>query len=170
MTLRYICSILLFTVTLLQAGEQRLLLTGISVHEKSHNQFGDRFNAWNAGIGYEKNTFEDYGKWYFTVNTMLFNDSFKNPQLTVGFGHAMRFDYETADVALGLAGFVGWKKLYDADDTTGHSGKYGLMGGVAPMVAVYHGKWSLNFVYVPSAKIKDRDITGFAFGYFGWKF
>lgn len=159
----------LFALSLL-ADEQRLLLTGFSVHETARNQFGERYNGLNGGLGYEYNRFEAYGAWYFTGNVMLFDDSFENPQLTVGFGHAMRFRGTLADTAVGLAGFVGIKKLYEHDDRTGSTGDYGLMGGIAPAVSLYRGDWSLNLVYVPSVKVSDYDLTGFGFAYFGWKF
>jgi hypothetical protein len=167
---RTLFALFILLSTLAYAGEHRLLLTGLSLHEHAHNQFGERYNAYNVGIGYEKNWFETYSRWYFTTNAMLFNDSFENPQLTVGFGHAKRFAFSTADVAIGLAGFVGVKKLYESDDHTGESGKYGLMGGLAPVIVLYRRDWSLNLVYVPSVKVRDYDLTGFAFAYLGWRF
>jgi hypothetical protein len=167
---QFIAIILVFFATSLNAVEQRLLLTGITLHETSHNQFGNRYNAFNAGAGYEYNRFKEYNEWYFHTNAMLLNDSFRNPQFIVGFGHAMRFHHEHADTAVGLAGFVGVKKLYDRDDTVGTTGSYGLMGGVAPSLSIYRGDFSLNLIYVPSIEIQDHDITGFLFGYFGWKF
>jgi hypothetical protein len=162
--------LLLLLVSLVHGNEQRLLLTGCSWHETSRDQFGERYNAFNAGIGYEWNRFETYREWYFTGNVMLFNDSFRHPQLTVGFGHAMRFEGDFVDTSVGLAGFVGVKKLYEADDRVGTTGKYGFMGGIAPAVSFYRGPWSLNLIYVPSVDIGDYDITGFLFGYFGWRF
>ena len=160
----------LLIVPLIEADEQRLLLSGFSVHETSRNQFGERYNALNAGMGYAYNRFEEYGQWYFHTNAMLLNDSFRNPQLIVGFGPALRFEHEIADASVGVAGFVGWKKLYEPDDRVGSTGKYGLMGGIAPAVSFYRGSYSLNLIYVPSIEIQDHDITGFLFGYFGWKF
>ena len=162
--------ILLLLTSISYGSEARLLLTGLSWHETSRDQFGERYNALNGGIGYEYNRFDAYNAWYFTGNVMLFNDSFRNPQLTVGFGHAMRFEGSVADIAVGLAGFVGVKKLYEADDRVGTTGEYGLMGGLAPAVSLYLGALSLNLIYVPSLTIGDYDITGFAFAYLGWRF
>jgi hypothetical protein len=160
----------LFLSPFLHGGESRLLLTGLSIHEEPTNQFGDVYNAFNAGIGYEYNRFSAYEQWYFSGNVMLFKDSFYNPQLTVGFGHAIRFKGAWADVAAGIAGFLGVKKLYEPDDRTGDSGAYGVMGGAAPMIVFYRGNWSLNLLYVPSVRIDDFDLTGFAFAYLGRRF
>ncbi len=166
--MRYL--LLLLLPLWLWAGESRLLLPGVSVHEDHENQFGEAYNGVNPGIGYEINDFRRYEQSYFTANVMLFSDSFSHPQLTVGFGHAIRFEGRYMDTAIGLAGFVGLKKLYESDDRTGRTGKYGLMGGVAPVVAFYRGDWSLNLLYVPSVEVGDYDLTGFAFAYLGWKF
>jgi hypothetical protein len=154
----------------LPADERRILISGFSLHEHPRNQFGEPYNAFSAGAGYEYNFFDDFGKPYFSANLLLIKDSFYNPQLTLGFGHAVRFHQHYADTALGLSGFIGWKKLYDRDDRTKESGAYGVTGGIAPALSFYRGDLSVNFIYVPSVEIAGHDITGFLFGYFGWKF
>ena len=152
------------------AEEQRVLLTGFTIHEHENDRFGEKYNSFNYGAGYEYNFFTDYNRFYFSSNALVFNDSFKNPQLAVGFGHAYRFHTEFVDISAGLSGFLGMKKIYDDKDLNREGGEYGLTGGVGPTLNFYYEAFSVNFVYVPGIKYKDLDTTGFLFTYFGYKF
>ena len=155
---------------MLFAEEQRILLTGFTVHEHTYDRFAEEYNAFNYGAGYEYTFFEDYNALYFTSNVLVFNDSFENPQLAVGFGHSYRFDTGVIDTAIGLSGFLGYKKIYDDEDMGRDDGAYGLTGGVGATVNFYYEDFTVNFVYVPGIKYKDLDTTGFLFTYFGYKF
>jgi len=152
------------------ATEQRLLLGGFTIHERENDRFGLKYNAFNYGIGYEYNFFEKYNELYFGMNAMVLNDSFKNPQLSIGFGHSYRFDTGYVDTSIGLSGFAAIKKIYTADDVDRSGGTYRLSGGVGPNLVFYRNNMSANFIYVPSVKYKELDITGFLFMYFSYKF
>ena len=152
------------------ANEQRILLTGFTIHEHENDRFGEKYNAFNYGAGYEYNFFTDYNTFYFSTNALVFNDSFENPQLAIGFGHAYRFDMGVVDLSVGLSGFIGAKKIYDDSDLNREGGAYGLSGGVGPTLNLYYEDFSINCVYVPGIKYKDLDTTGFLFTYFGYKF
>jgi len=166
--MKYLWLLLLpFTVF---ANEQRILLTGITIHEHDNDRFGEKYNSFNYGAGYEYTFFENYNEFYFTGNALIFNDSFENPQLAVGFGHSYRFDTGVIDTAIGLSGFLGIKKIYDDEDISRADGEYGLTGGVGPTLNFYYDDFTVNFVYVPGIKYKDLDTTGFLFTYFGYKF
>ena len=166
--MKYLWLLLLpFTVF---ANEQRILLTGFTIHEHTNDRFGEEYNAFNYGAGYEYTFFENYNEFYFTTNVMVFNDSFENPQLAVGFGHSYRFDTGVIDTAIGLSGFLGIKNIYDDEDLSRDDGEYGLTGGVGATLNFYYEDFTVNFVYVPGIKYKDLDTTGFLFTYFGYKF
>ena len=152
------------------ANEQRILLTGFTIHEHENDRFGEKYNAVNYGAGYEYNFFTEYNSFYFSSNALIFNDSFENPQLAIGFGHAYRFDLGVVDLSLGLSGFIGAKKIYDDSDLNRDGGSYGLSGGVGPTLNLFYKDFSINCVYVPGIKYKDLDTTGFLFTYFGYKF
>jgi hypothetical protein len=151
------------------ADEQRVLVSGMTIHEKRNDRFGEKYNGFNYGAGYEYNFFNEYKKAYFGTNFLLLNDSFENPQFSIGAGHYFRFDTGTVDTSVGLSGFIGWKKIYDNNDLSRDDGKYGLTGGIAPAVMLYYQNFSINFMYVPSIKFKNIDITGFLFVYFSYK-
>jgi len=155
---------------LLFSNEQRILLSGFTVHEHSRDRFHEKYNAFNYGAGYEYNFFNDYDELYFAANTMVLNDSFKNPQLIAGFGHYYRFDIGIVDISLGLTGFVGWKKIYTDEDMDRSEGHYGITGGVGPAGAFFYEKFSINLIYVPGFHYHEFDTTGFLFTYFGYKF
>ncbi len=152
------------------AQEQRFLLSGLTIHENTNDRFNEKYNAFNYGVGYEYNFFEKYDEIYFSSNILILNDSFENPQLTIGFGHSYRFDLGTMDTAIGLSGFVGYKKIYTDDDLSRDDGEYKITGGIGPSLILYKDKYSINFIYVPSVKYKEVDITGFLFTYFSFKF
>lgn len=152
------------------ANEQRLLLSGFTIHEHTYDRFGEEYNAFNYGAGYEYSFFNEYNEIYFATNVLLFNDSFENPQLVVGMGHAYRFDTGVIDTAIGVSGFFGVKKIYTDDDLNRDDGEYGFTGGVGPTVTLYYEDFSMNFVYVPGFSFKDLDTTGFLYTYFGYKF
>ena len=157
--------------SLIFANEQRILLSGVTIHEHSHDQFNEAYNSFNYGAGYEYNFFNDYEEVYFSGNILAINDSFANNQLIVGFGHYYRFDTGLIDTALGLSGFVGWKKIYkDGIDLDRDGGEYGIMGGAGPVAVLYYEKFSVNFIYVPGIAYKDLDTTGFLYTYFSYKF
>lgn len=155
---------------LLFGNEQRLLLSGFTLHEKSDNRFGESYNGFNYGLGYEYNFYKEVNKFYLGLNTLLLNDSYYNPQFTLGAGHYIRFDTGYLKSAVGLTGFIGWKKIYDDNDKSRDGGKYGLMGGIAPALNFYYKKASINLMYVPSFHYRDVEITGFLFTYFSWRF
>lgn len=162
--------ILLFS-SLLFPNEQRILLSGFTIHEHSRDLFNEKYNAFNYGAGYEYNFFNDYNEVYFSGNLLAINDSFANPKLIAGFGHYYRFDTGIIDTAFGLSGFVGWKKMYvEGEDLSRDGGEYGIMGGVGPVAVFYYEKFSVNFIYVPSIAYRDLDITGFLYTYFSFKF
>lgn len=152
------------------ANEQRILLAGFTIHEHTYDRFGEEYNDFNYGAGYEYSFFNDYKELYFATNALAFNDSFENPQFVIGMGHAYRFDTWAIDTAIGLSGFFGIKKIYTDDDISRDDGDYGFTGGLGPTVTFYYEDFSLNFVYVPGFSYKDIDTTGFLFAYFGYKF
>ncbi len=152
------------------ANEQRVLLSGFTIHEHTYDLFGEEYNAFNYGAGYEYNFFNDYNELYFATNVLVINDSFENPQLAVGFGHSYRFETGAIDTSIGISGFVGIKKIYDDKDLNRDDGEYGVTGGVGPTLNFYYEDLSVHFVYVPGFKYKDLDTTGFLFTYFGYKF
>jgi hypothetical protein len=152
------------------SNEQKILLTGFTIHEHENDRFGEKYNSFNYGAGYEYNFFDNYNELYFATNILLFNDSFENPQLAVGFGHAYRFHTDIIDTSLGISGFVGIKKIYNDQDLNREGGSYGFTGGVGPTLNFYYEDFSVNCVYVPGFKYKDLDTTGFLFTYFGYKF
>ena len=163
--------IILLVPLLLFSNEQRILLSGFTIHEHSRDLFNEKYNAFNYGAGYEYNFFNDHDEIYFSGNILAINDSFANPKLIAGFGHYYRFDTGIIDTAFGLSGFVGWKKIYDEDiDLNRNEGKYGIMGGAGPVIMFYHKKFSVNFIYVPGIAYKELETTGFLFTYFGFKF
>jgi len=152
------------------AEEQRILLTGFTIHEHDNDRFGERYNAINYGAGYEYNYFTEYNKIYFGMNGLIFNDSFENPQFAFGMGHAYRMHTDFIDISIGISGFVGVKKIYTDEDINRDGGSYGVTGGFGPTINFYYDNFSLNFVYVPGFKYKELDTTGFLFTYFGYKF
>lgn len=160
----------LFVPLFLFSNEQRILLTGFTIHEHDNDRFGEKYNAFNYGAGYEYTFFENYNEFYFASNVLVFNDSFQNPQLAIGFGHSYRFHTDYIDTSVGISGFVGIKKIYNDEDFNRADGNYGFTGGIGPTVNVYYKNFSINFVYVPGFKYKDLDTTGFLFTYFGYKF
>ncbi len=155
---------------LLFSNEQRILVSGFTIHEHSHDRFDEKYNAFNYGAGYEYNYFNNYNEIYFATNVLVLNDSFENPQLSVGFGHRYRFDIGVIDIALGLTGFVGWKKIYKNEDVDRSEGNYGITGGIGPSGALFYDKFSINFIYVPHFAYKELDTTGFLLTYFSYKF
>ena len=155
---------------LLFANEQRILLTGFTIHEHQYDRFGEEYNAFNYGGGYEYNFFDDYNELYFASNILVLNDSFKNPQLSIGLGHYYRFDLGKIDTAVGLSGFVGWKKIYTDEDLDRDGGHYGITGGLGLATTLYYKRFGVNFVYVPGVAFKDFDTTGFLFTYFSFSF
>jgi len=155
---------------ILFATEERVLLSGFTIHEHTYDRFGKKYNAFNYGVGYEYNYFESYKELYFATNVLLLNDSFENPQLSIGMGHYYRFDTGVIDTAVGLTGFFGLKKIYSDEDKNRDEGKYGFTGGVGPAVNLYYDDFSVNFVYVPGFKYRKLDTTGFLYLYFGYKF
>lgn len=152
------------------ANEQRILLTGFTIHEHTNDRFGEKYNGYNYGAGYEYNYFNEYNELYYGMNAMLFNDSFENPQFVFGMGHSYRFDLNFVDISIGLSGFVGVKKIYTDNDISRDDGAYGVTGGLGPTMNLYYDDFSMNFVYVPGFKYKDLDTTGFLFTYFTYKF
>jgi len=163
--------IILFLLPLLVfSNEQRILVTGFTIHEHTNDRFGEKYNAYNYGTGYEYNYFQEYKKIYFSMNGLLFNDSFENPQFAFGMGHSYRFSTEVIDFSIGLSGFVGVKKIYTDEDINRDGGKYGVTGGIGPVINLYYENLSMSFIYVPGFKYKDLDTTGFLFTYFGYKF
>jgi len=154
----------------LYAEEQRILLTGFTIHEHINDRFSEKYNAFNYGVGYEYNYFEEYKKIYFSMNGLVFNDSFENPQFAFGMGHSYRFSTDIIDYSIGLSGFVGIKKIYTDEDLNRSGGKYGLTGGVGPVLNLYYENLSISCIYVPGFKYKELDTTGFLFTYFGYKF
>lgn len=152
------------------SNEQKILLTGFTIHEHTNDRFDEKYNAFNYGAGYEYNFFNNYNEFYFINNILIFNDSFENPQVAIGMGHSYRFDTGVVDVAIGLSGFFGTKKIYTDEDLSRDDGDYGFTGGVGPTLNFYYEDLSVNFVYVPGLKYKDWDTTGFLFTYFGYRF
>ena len=164
---RYLFLLLPF---ILFGNEQRLLLSGFTIHEKRYSRFDERYNGFNYGVGYEYNFYKEANRFYLGLNTLLLNDSYYNPQFTLGAGHYIRFDTGSVKSAVGLTGFIGWKKIYDDDDIDRNGGAYGLMGGIAPALNFYYRDAGINLMYVPSFHYRDIDVTGFFFSYFSWRF
>jgi len=165
---RYIILLMLFLFS--YGNEQRVLVTGFTIHEHTNDRFGEKYNGYNYGAGYEYNYFTEYNELYYGMNALLFNDSFENPQFVFGMGHAYRFDLTPVDISIGVSGFVGIKKIYTDEDISRDEGKYGVTGGFGPTVNLYYDDFSINFVYVPGFKYKELDTTGFLFTYFSYKF
>jgi hypothetical protein len=162
--------LLLLLPFLLFADEQRLLISGFTIHEKPNNRFDEPYNAVNYGLGYEYNFYKEPKQLYFGMNALILKDSFYNPQFSIGVGHYMRFDMGALQSAVGLSGFIGWKRIYDDNDLDRDGGKYSLAGGIAPALNFYYKNAGVNFMYVPSFHYRDIDITGFFYTYFSWKF
>ena len=162
--------ILLLLPFLTFAEEQRLLISGFSIHEKSQDRFDETYNAFNYGVGYEYNFFQAYDEIYFGTNVLLLKDSFENAQLSIGFGHHYRIQTGSFDTDIGINGFVGLKKIYTDDDLSRDDGEYKFTGGIGPSLIFYKDQYSINFMYLPSFKYKDVEITGFLFTYFSYKF
>ncbi len=163
------CFALLLAPLLLSADEQRLLLSGFTLHEKHDDRFGEPYNAFNYGLGYEYNFYQEPKRFYFATNVLVLNDSYENLQYTVGAGHYIRFDTLGFQSAVGLSGFIGWKKIYDDSDLDRSGGAYGLTGGIAPALNFYYRSVSVNLMYVPSFHYKEVEVTGFLYTYFSWK-
>ncbi len=162
--------IILLSPILLFSNEHRILLSGFTIHEHSHDRFDEEYNSINYGIGYEYNFFNDYNKVYFSTNILAINDSFANPQLISGFGHYYRFDTGIIDTAIGISGFVGVKKIYTDEDLDRDGGEYGIMGGAGPVAVLYYQEFSVNFIYVPGIAYAELETTGFLYTYFSFKF
>jgi hypothetical protein len=162
--------LILLAPLLLLGTEERVLVSGFTIHEHTFDRFGKKYNAFNYGVGYEYNFFENYNELYFATNVLLLNDSFENPQFSIGMGHYYRFNTGVVDTAVGLTGFFGMKKIYSDEDKSRDEGKYGFTGGFGPAVNFYYNDFSANFVYVPGFKYKELDTTGFLYLYFGYKF
>lgn len=155
---------------LLLADEQRLLISGFTLHEKSESRFGEAYNAYNYGLGYEYNFYREAKKFYLGLNALLLEDSYYNPQFSIGAGHYIRFNRGALQSAVGLSGFIGWKRIYDDNDVDRSGGRYGLTGGIAPALNFYYYDAGLHFMYVPSFRFREIEITGFLYTYFSWKF
>jgi len=163
--------IFIFLNTSLIANEHRLLLSGLSLHEIPHNLKGEPYNSFSSGVGYEYNLFEKYNEVYFGFNTLVLNDSFYNPQATLGSAIAMRFHNDYFDTSIAFAGFVGYKKLYQEDENgVVDEGSYRVIGGALPTLTLYYKEVNVNLMYFPSFEYKTVDMTGYMYINFGWKF
>ena len=147
-------------------GARRLLFSGFTIHEKSHLDDGEKLNAFNFGLGYERDYFKDYKKMYYTYHVMLLDDSHKHPYLYLAGSGAVRFHGSWFDTSAGIAGFVGIKNMRHKNGEY----HYAPIVGAAPVVSLYKDKFTLNFSYVPSLHYSDYSTIGFLFIYAGWQF
>jgi len=147
-------------------ADRRLLFSGLTWHEKPQLDDGTKLNAFNLGIGYERDYFKAYKKRYYTYHVMLLNDSHNHPYLYLAGSEAVRFHASWFDTSVGLAGFVGIKKMRHP----GGEYQYAPIIGLAPVVSLYRDVYSLNFAYVPSLVYSEYKTIGFLYFYVGWQF
>lgn len=153
------------------ADEHRLLITGFSKHEKSHDNDGDKFNEFNYGLGYEYNNFKDYNEAYFAGNFSVLKDSYDEWQYTLSASPNIRFELnQDFSFSIGLAGFVMYKKDNFKKNVSKEDAKYDLLVGAAPLSSLYYKDFSVNIAYVPSVSFMDFDTVGFVLVYFGYTF
>ncbi len=162
---------LFLLVTILNANEHRLLVSGFTKHEKSHRNNGDTYNEVNYGIGYEFTSFREYDELYFGSNFTALKDSMDEWQYTISASPNIRFKLsENSSVSIGVAAFVMVKKDNYKTDVLPEDAAYDLLGGVAPLSSFYYKDFSVNTAYVPSFTHGKIENVGFLIVYFGWKF
>lgn len=145
---------------------RRILISGATWHDKERLDNGEKLNTYNIGIGYERDYFKEYKKLYYTYHVMLINDSHRNPYIYLAGSKSVRFQHSRIDTSLGIAGFVGIKKMRY------HDGKYRYspIVGLAPVASVYVADFTLNFTYVPGMNFGPYETIGFMYMYAGWQF
>lgn len=163
--------IFILSFSSLFASEHRLLLSGFTIHEKSHKKNGGEYNGFNYGAGYEFTTFEHYNELYFATNITVIKDSHNKPQYTLSGSPNIRFKLSTnTAVSFGLAMFGMWKKDNFKKGVSEEEAEYDLLFGAAPLSSVYYKNFNVNFAYVPTISHDNIKTVGFAIMYFGWKF
>jgi len=162
---------LLFLSISIFANEHRVLVSGFTKHEHSHDKEGERYNEENWGAGYEFTAFKEYGELYFAGNFTILKDSYSDAQFTLSASPNVRYKvYGDLDASIGMAAFLMWKKDTYKTGVSSDEAEYGLVPGVAPLASLYYQRFSVNLAYVPTMKMGSIDIVGFGIVYFGWKF
>jgi len=168
--MKLIITILLLS-SFISANEHRLLVSGFSKHEKSHDDNGKKFNEFNYGLGYEYNNFKDYNKAYFAANLSVIKDSYDEWQYTLSASPNIRFELnQNFSLSLGVAAFLMYKKDNYKNNVYNDNAEYDLILGAAPLSSLYYKDFSVNMAYVPSASFMGIDTIGFVVVYFGYTF
>jgi len=163
--------ILFLLSSFLLADEHRLLVSGFSKHEKSHDNNGKEFNEFNYGLGYEYNNFKDYNEAYFGGNFSVIKDSYDEWQYTLSASSNMRFKLnQNFSLSFGVAAFLMYKKDNYKNNVYKEDADYDLFVGAAPSSSLYYKDFSVSIAYVPSASFMNIDTVGFAIVYFGYTF
>lgn len=162
---------MLYSSICLSADEanKRILLSGLSFHEKEYLDNGTKLNAYNLGLGYEQDYFTEYGKFYSTYHAMVLSDSNKNFQIYAAGSRSIRFEKPLNpwfDVSVGVAGMVSFKKMRQGNGEY----SYKPIAAVAPVSSFYIDNFTLNFAYIPSYSFTSYNTIGFLYVYFGWQF
>lgn len=168
--MRYIF-LLLLSILSLKSDERRLLISGLSLHEEPNNIMGNPYNSFSYGGGLEYNLFRSYNTPYLGANFLILHDSYHNTQYTAGSAIAIRFNHDIINSSIALAGFIGYKKLYQkSSDGKVDEGRYQIMGGMAPTISLYYRRVNINVIYFPSFEYKTTKMVGFAYLNFGIEF
>ena len=144
---------------------RRLLISGLTWHEKDTLDDGTKLNPYNLGIGYERDYFKAYKKLYYTYHFMLINDSHRDPFVYLAGSKSVRFHLHRIDTSIGLAAYVGLKNMRFNDGDY----HYAPVVGLAPVASAYAGDLTLNATYVPGIDFGPYTTIGFVFFYIGWK-
>ncbi|WP_345976591.1 hypothetical protein [Sulfurimonas sp. HSL3-7] len=164
----FLLTAFLFSFCTVRADDapRRILLSGITWHEKEALDNGTKLNRYNLGLGYERDYFKEYKKLYYTYHVMLLNDSRSNPYIYLAGSKSVRFHHHRIDTSLGIGGFFGLKNMrYSNGDY-----HYSPIVGLAPVASVYLADFTLNITYVPGIDFGRYETIGFLYMYAGWEF
>jgi len=134
---------------------RRLLISGLTWHDKKELDDGTKLNPYNIGIGYERDYFKEYKKFYYTYHVMLINDSHRDPFIYLAGSKSVRFHLARMDASIGLAGYLGFKNMRHNDG----SYHYSPIVGLAPVASGY----------IPGINYGSFKTIGFLYMYLGWR-
>lgn len=144
---------------------RRILISGLTWHEKETLDDGTELNRYNLGIGYERDYFKEYKKIYYTYHVMLMSDSHRDPFLYLAGSKSVRFHLARIDTSVGLAAYIGVKNMRFDDGEY----RYAPVVGLAPVASAYAGDFTFNVTYVPGIDFGPYTTVGFAYFYIGWE-